>query len=143
METGYRANKNLKKLCKLSDREVSLADEGGQLCHQTGTLGATSTSSVSILRGSPSAFRSLRHQRISCDTSSGVSSGRGILCFSRRARIPSIASRILAMASSRVSPWLTHPGRAGQWMEYPIFSGSRITVNFINNLRLNSIATGV
>jgi len=54
METGYRANKNLKKLCKLSDREVSLADEGGQLCHQTGTLGATSTSSVSILRGSPS-----------------------------------------------------------------------------------------
>ena len=129
--------KNSEKLCKLINCEAS------QLHHQTATLGATSTLSVSILRGNPSAFRSLRQQRISCDTSSGVSSGRGILCFSRRARIPSIASRILAMASSRLSPWLMHLGRAGHWMEYPMFSGSRMTVNFINKLRLNSIATGI
>ena len=149
MEAGYRGSKNLEKLCELIDCEVSLADEGSQCAwlqffssRGNAKVVPIGMISVSILRGSPSAFRSLRQQRISCDTSSGVSSRRGISCFSRRARIPSIASRILAMASSRVSPWLTQPGRAGQWMEYPMLSGSRITVNFIRNLRSHSIAMG-
>ncbi len=118
-----------------------------QLCHQTATLGDTSTSSVSIVRGSPSALRSSRQQPISLATSSGVSSGRGIWCLSLRAKIPSIASLMLARASSRLSPWLTQPGRTGQWMEYPVSSGSRITVNFItafnNNPRIAEVKAGV
>jgi len=104
----------------------------GQLCHQTATFGYTSTSSVSLSRGRPSSLRASRQWRISSATSSGVSSGRGILCFLLRAKIPSIASRTLASASSRLSPWLTQPGKAGQWTEYPVSSGSKITVNFIS-----------
>lgn len=116
---------------KLSNSEASVADKSWQLCHQTATLGDTCTSSVSIVRGSPSVLRSSRQQRISSAKSSGVSSGRGIWCFSLRAKIPSIASLILARASSRLSPRLTQPGSAGQWTEYPLSSGSRITVNLI------------
>jgi len=118
-----------------------------QLCYQTATLGYTSTSSVSIVRGSPAAPRSSRQQCISSATSSGVSSGRGIWCFSLRAKIPSIASLMLAKASPRLSPWLTQPDRAGQWTQYPVSSGSRITVNFItpfnNNPRIAKAEAGV
>ena len=163
--------KELEEFDKLVNGKTSLADESSQgawleflsptgntemmpipfyhrqLCHQTATLGNTSTSSVSIVRGSPSVLRSSRQQRISLATSSGVSSGRGIWRFSLRAKIPSIASLMLARASSRLSPWLTQPDRAGQWTEYPVSSGSRITVNFItafnNNPRIAEVRAGV
>ena len=69
--------KGLEELGKLVNGKVSLADQGSQstclklslptgnaevtqLRHQTATFGDTSTSSVSIVRGSPSALRSLR-----------------------------------------------------------------------------------
>ncbi len=42
-----------------------------------------------------------------------------------------MASRMLAMACSRVSPWLMAPRSSMHWAEYPPSASSlRITVNF-------------
>ncbi len=42
-----------------------------------------------------------------------------------------MASLILSMASSKVSPWLWHPGRAGQCTSYPYSVLFITTVYFI------------
>lgn len=42
-----------------------------------------------------------------------------------------MASLMFPMASSRVSPWLWQPGRAGQWMSNPYSLSLTTTVYFI------------
>src|SRR3970040_1181650 len=54
-----------------------------------------------------------------------------------------MASRMLTRASSRESPWETHPGTAGQITEYrPPPSGARITVSFIATLTIPHSPSG-
>jgi len=61
----------------------------------------------------------------------------------RLSKYPSIASRILANASSLVSPWLAHPGRLGTNTEYPPSgSDSRTTVNFLMVITFLSLLDG-
>src|SRR3990172_5120055 len=64
---------------------------------------------------------------------SGVSEGGDSPNLFPTSRQPRMASRMLARASARDSPWDTAPCTAGQITEYPpSSSGSRITVNFIS-----------
>ena len=64
--------------------------------------------------------------------SSVMPRGIGSPCFLRLARYPWMASRMLAIASSRVLPWDTHPGNVGHSAtKTPSSSGSTVIRNFI------------
>src|SRR6266511_2115093 len=64
--------------------------------------------------------------------SSVMPPGIGSPCFLRLARYPWMASRMWAIASSRVLPWEMHPGRAGHSAtNTPSSSGSMVTRNFM------------
>ena len=64
--------------------------------------------------------------------SSVMPRGIGSPCFWRLARYPWMASRMLAVASSRVLPCETHPGNAGHSAtNTPSSSGSTVIRNFI------------
>ena len=60
---------------------------------------------------------------------------RGMPRSARTSRQAAMASRILARASSRVSPWLTHPGMAGHsTTQTPSSSRSSVVTNFMTLL---------
>ncbi len=79
----------------------------------------------------PGHNRQLR-QSWTSTTSSVIAGGIGSACFLRLVRYAPIASWMLARASSRVRPWETHPGRAGQVeTKTPSSSGSMTTRYFM------------
>lgn len=64
--------------------------------------------------------------------SSVMAAGIGSPCFLRLARYPWMASRMLTIASSRVLPCDTHPGKAGHSAtKTPSSSGCTLTRNFM------------
>ena len=109
------------------------------------TIEGTSTTTVSIVSGSPSSCRAFSTSRISSATRFGVSCGdtslpsmaskTRIFTNSSRSSVSKtnrIASLMFSSADWRSSPWLTHPGKAGQRTEYPPpTSGSSMIVNFL------------
>jgi hypothetical protein len=74
--------------------------------------------------------RKLSHQRLT--STSRTSTVSGIPLATLVSRQPTIASRMLAMASCSVLPWEIHPGMEGHsTTKVPVSSRSRVTSNFI------------
>src|SRR5215470_14313759 len=74
--------------------------------------------------------RKLGHQRLT--STSRTSTVSGIWLAALASRQPTIASRMLAMASCSVLPWEIHPGMEGHsTTKVPVSSRSRVTSNFI------------
>jgi len=76
--------------------------------------------------------RKLGHQRLT--STSRTSTVSGIPLAALVSRQPTIASRMLAIASCSVLPWEIHPGMEGHsTTKIPVSSRSRVTSNFIQN----------
>lgn len=76
--------------------------------------------------------RKLGHQRLT--STSRTSTVSGIWLAALVSRQPTIASRMLAMASCSVLPWEIHPGMEGHsTTKVPVSSRSTVTSNFIQN----------